>query len=249
MYRRYRKKTSLGRASLATIEERIASVEGQIASLEVSQRQAKLVGSQIDQLQLRILSIGERLSSLQKVRRPRDGFLAGLLGLTEQPDEIRTEVSSLEAERADLMSQRSKLDSLYFGASHYQRLIKKEQDLLEKLKVARERKLKKNNKIIELRAAAAANSDEARKLGSAVRRALDEQPFCPYCGGTLGDSPHADHIYPISKGGRSVPRNMVFACSPCNGMKSDLTLASFVRKYALDRAAIETRLEQLGKEF
>jgi hypothetical protein len=32
-------------------------------------------------------------------------------------------------------------------------------------------------------------------------------------------------------------------------MKRDLTLAGFVRKFRLDRQAIENRLQQLGKEY
>ncbi len=62
-------------------------------------------------------------------------------------------------------------------------------------------------------------------------------------------TPHADHIHPLSKGGRSVAGNMVWVCANCNSMKRDLTLAGFVRKFGLDRQAIENRLQQLGKEY
>lgn len=65
----------------------------------------------------------------------------------------------------------------------------------------------------------------------------------------LGDEPHADHIYPVSKGGRSMPKNMVYVCAPCNSQKINLTLAGFIKKYNLDRDEIERRLQELGKEF
>lgn len=118
-----------------------------------------------------------------------------------------------------------------------------------KLEDAVGRKQRKRDSLVELRAAAAANSNETRKVGSTVKRKLTRKPWCPYCGGILGLDSHADHIYPVSKGGRSAPRNMVYVCSECNARKRNLTLHGFMRKYGLDRAAIEARLDELGKDY
>ena len=57
------------------------------------------------------------------------------------------------------------------------------------------------------------------------------------------------HIYPVSKGGRSTLRNMVYVCGSCNVRKGTLTLVGFIRKFDLDREEIERRLRDLGKEW
>ena len=111
------------------------------------------------------------------------------------------------------------------------------------------KKRAQQDSLVALRAAAASNATQTRRVGDAVKRKLTPQPWCPYCGGELGPNPHADHIYPVAKGGRSVPKNMVYVCSQCNSMKKDLTLAAFIRKFSLDRVAIEGRLQQLYKDF
>jgi 5-methylcytosine-specific restriction endonuclease McrA len=44
---------------------------------------------------------------------------------------------------------------------------------------------------------------------------------CAYC---LLDGRTGDHVVPLSKGGRSVPENVVCACSGCNTSKGNRTL-------------------------
>lgn len=100
-----------------------------------------------------------------------------------------------------------------------------------------------------LKVAAARNADQQRGLASSVIRNLPRNHPCPYCGGELGPTPHADHIYPVSKGGRSTFANLVFVCMTCNGKKSDLTLRAFAKAFEYDYALIEQRLDELGKEF
>ncbi len=43
---------------------------------------------------------------------------------------------------------------------------------------------------------------------------------CGYCGGH-GDT--VDHIEPVSRGGQDTWLNLIAACAPCNGRKSDRT--------------------------
>jgi DNA repair exonuclease SbcCD ATPase subunit len=90
---------------------------------------------------------------------------------------------------------------------------------------------------------------KSRERAEAVKKLLTKTELCPYCGCCLGDEPHADHIYPQSKGGLSVARNMVYVCQQCNTQKSDLTLFSFIELFSLDRAKIEAVLRGLGKDF
>jgi len=117
----------------------------------------------------------------------------------------------------------------------------------ERVKEERERKARERHQ--ELRAAAAANTEEMRRLADLLRSKLSRQTHCPYCGEQLGDAVHVDHIYPVSKGGRSVERNLVKTCIDCNQKKGNRTLTQFIRDCELDREHVETRLSELGKDF
>lgn len=92
-------------------------------------------------------------------------------------------------------------------------------------------------------------SKETRDIASILKKELPRNHFCPYCGKELGNDAHADHIVPVSQGGRSVTTNMVMVCASCNLKKSDLTLREFIIKEHLDRDLIELRLEKLKKRF
>jgi len=88
-----------------------------------------------------------------------------------------------------------------------------------------------------------------RNLASSIKNELPADHACPYCAGELGADCNADHIYPVSKGGQSRAENMVNVCARCNSKKSNMTLNRYIQKHKLDRAAIESRLKRLGKEF
>ena len=119
----------------------------------------------------------------------------------------------------------------------------------DRLTTAIEGALRKQEKQNQHRAAAAKNANENRRVGTSIRRQLEQSEECPYCGDPLGSDPHCDHIYPVAKGGRSTRRNMVWVCSACNLKKGDQTHAFFIKCYDLDREGIEERLAHLGKEF
>jgi 5-methylcytosine-specific restriction endonuclease McrA len=78
---------------------------------------------------------------------------------------------------------------------------------------------------------------------------MNIDPRCPYCGKDMGNDPHCDHVYPVSKGGLSTPQNMVYVCLDCNLKKTDLTLTQFIKKHGVRRLEIEERLEKLGKDY
>jgi len=90
---------------------------------------------------------------------------------------------------------------------------------------------------------------EARRRGSKLRKRLDAANDCPYCGKPLGPQPHADHIYPVSLGGRSEHWNMVYVCADCNALKSNMTLMGFIIRRGLDLEGVHRRLAALGKNF
>jgi 5-methylcytosine-specific restriction endonuclease McrA len=112
----------------------------------------------------------------------------------------------------------------------------------------------KSSRIDDLKARAATNELETRNLAQAHRRKIDKQlslfKNCPYCDNpNFSQDPHLDHIYPVSKGGQSRIKNLVFVCSSCNQRKRDLTLAAFINKYELNSLKIYERLHLLSKEF
>lgn len=90
---------------------------------------------------------------------------------------------------------------------------------------------------------------KSRDHAEAIKKQLIKTEECPYCGQPLGEEPHADHIYPQSKGGLSTVKNMAYVCQQCNVRKSDLTLISFIEAFSLDRSRIESALRDLGKDF
>jgi 5-methylcytosine-specific restriction endonuclease McrA len=99
----------------------------------------------------------------------------------------------------------------------------------------------------------AAFLEKTRDLANDLRKQLLAQavrcPHCPYCGGDYGHEPHADHIYPVSRGGLSIIENMVLVCNRCNLKKADRTLREFILQVGTDRSLVETNLQRLGKVF
>ncbi|MGA2619664.1 MAG: HNH endonuclease signature motif containing protein [Thermoguttaceae bacterium] len=105
----------------------------------------------------------------------------------------------------------------------------------------------------QLEAAAAAHFGKTREEADKIKRRLQDQVSlyanCPYCNGAMDGTLHADHIYPVVKGGLSTTENMVFVCESCNLKKHDKTLREFILQTGYDRDRIERALHQLGKRF
>ena len=109
--------------------------------------------------------------------------------------------------------------------------------------------LKKKEKDTHLKARIASHENASRGIALTVKKKLTQTSECPYCNKAIGNNPHADHIYPVSKGGQSIDYNMVMVCEKCNLSKGDLMLREFIAKEKLDSISIECRLEKLGKRF
>jgi len=166
---------------------------------------------------------------------------------TFEMDGIMLNVTNFEDELYSLRTKISKAESRLVPLRKARELVRaKETDIKAREKKAEE-------EVGKYKAYAAAYFDETRKQGASVRKELHNQEEtvkgCPYCGSELDEVPHADHIWPISKGGLSNKDNMVFVCSKCNLKKSDLTLREFVNKHNMDRDFIERNLDKLGKKF
>lgn len=219
------------------------------SSLSEKRNELWLASGELNNIRVRISQIETEVAKLRAVRQKKDGLLGDLLGLTEQPESVRTRVAELERERRSLEDRSWDLERLESKVQGLETSLSRARLWTEKVGSAVQRKRRQKESVLNLRAAAASNSQATRRVGTTVKRRLAKQASCPYCGGPLGNDPHADHIYPVSKGGRSVPKNMVYVCSKCNGLKRDLTLAVFIRTFSLDRSAIERRLEELNKEY
>lgn len=118
------------------------------------------------------------------------------------------------------------------------------------LKIEKEQQKEAENK--RIKALAAAHTGKTRQLATSVKNQLKKQiavlSVCPYCGGGLGESPHADHIYPVAKGGLSTEDNMIYVCQKCNMQKRDKTLLEFVTENAkLDLSQVINNIKKLGK--
>ena len=70
---------------------------------------------------------------------------------------------------------------------------------------------------------------KARKLGAKgthtredILRQYDSQRgLCWWCGKSVGEVWHADHLIPLSRGGSNAPENIVIACRHCNQSKNN----------------------------
>lgn len=112
---------------------------------------------------------------------------------------------------------------------------------------------RKIDKAQAVKALAAAHTNNTRSLASRMKRGLKQQivllPDCPYCQGSFEYGSHADHIYPVCKGGLSTHKNMVYVCCACNARKSSLTLLQFINTFNLNARRIYECLDLLHKDY
>lgn len=201
------------------------------------------------ELRNQISVIENEIQRLSQIRENTPGFFGELFSRTHQP---QWALDKIQANRENLDPLRSKISDILFHKDAEARfkpaLIKWNawKETLESAKHLHEAKLEK---IQILKAKAARNSNETRTLATSVKRKLNKQDHCPYCSEELDDNAHVDHIYPVSKGGKSTIRNMVYVCAACNLNKMDMTLQLFIKKYDLDRDDIESALDELGKDY
>jgi len=113
----------------------------------------------------------------------------------------------------------------------------------------------KKSKEYELKAKAASNASETRRIAESAKRKyplqhqLNKLDTCPYCEKILKiNKPNLDHIYPVSKGGQSRLENLVWICYECNAKKSDALLSQFIKNNNLNKDKIINNLEWLDKE-
>ena len=110
--------------------------------------------------------------------------------------------------------------------------------------------LNKHEKSARLKSYENKARDGTAILKTSLKKQLKILNKCPYCRKEIAfETCHADHIYPIAKGGLTTKSNMVLVCEECNRSKSKLTLRQFAKKYNLNLDQIEKDLDLLGKDF
>lgn len=212
---------------------------------------------------------------IKKAFLSHPGFEPSVRKMVEELPQFRSQLLAIKEELAksqdNLQSLRLSIGDEILDASNYEKplrsfikRISNAESRLDILRRARDVARKKEGDIAQreqsaadevnkYKAYAAAYFDESRKLAVSVRKELHDQEKklkgCPYCGESLDEIPHADHIWPLAKGGLSKKRNMVFVCSKCNLKKSDLTLREFCVRFGMNRDLIEHNLVLLDKDF
>ena len=252
MARRYpAPKFTISKATLPALEKKRLETIKEIKDLE-----SKLTLPHFEQdsrefngAQNRIKAIYKEINELKKITQPKKGLVGSIFGSTEVMPDAQRKINALENEQSSLMSKANsehgkKVISQASKAAYKEAKVA----YLEKIEARIGLLERKKDSLDVLKSKAAKNSEEVRVIAGTVKRKLDKNDECPYCGDLINGIGHADHIYPVSKGGRSLKKNMVYVCASCNLKKKDLTLTMFIKKYDLDRDLIEERLIELGKE-
>ncbi|QWD18697.1 HNH endonuclease [Polynucleobacter paneuropaeus] len=253
MRRRYSPpKFSISKATMPTLLKKKVEVTGQIHALE-SELTLPLLTQEARSLEAaesRIREIYKKIAELRKSTQVKKGLMGNIFGSTEITPEAQRQISTLNIEQESLMA---KISGSHWKAVKSQSSKASYRDaklaFLEKIDARIALLERKKDNLESLKNRAAKTSDEVRLIASSVKKKLDKNDECPYCGEWISDVGHADHIYPVSKGGRSLKKNMVYVCAQCNLKKKDMTLTMFIKKFDLDRDSIEDRLQALGKEF
>ena len=182
--------------------------------------------------------------------RQKSGLIASFLGTKELTPEAKLRVSALQLQLHEAQVRNSSISTnSVMTYEHLKGSIETQENYLQKVVKQIERIERKKDSLESLKNKASESVKEKRDIAKSVKRRLASNTECPYCGDFLDSDAHADHIYPVSKGGESRAKNMVLVCATCNLKKGKLTLQGFIRKYNLDRDEIEARLESMGKEF
>ena len=237
------------------LKPELTRVQGEMTRAQDKKNEENRLRDELEQLELE-----ER--EVSAYPRPLLKILLGQVSLSEQKQREQ-ECDRLYEER---MTLEGELHARYGDGSYYHLAVRRLSGLQEHIqaleramvlarKALRTKEIKAAAKNKQKRrynakaALAAAHLSKTRDFAETIKRQLSVPDMCPYCQQPIKDNRHADHIYPVSRGGLSVPENMVNICSACNSKKGDMTLRAFIKKYKLDSKRIEQVLESLGKSF
>jgi 5-methylcytosine-specific restriction endonuclease McrA len=102
--------------------------------------------------------------------------------------------------------------------------------------------------VLNAKISKAARADgKIRSEAPTYKKFIRKTEMCPYCQNILGNAPHLDHIYPVSKGGLNLEENLVYCCQSCNSKKSDKGLREFCISGKFSYIEVTDRLALMGK--
>ena len=184
----------------------------------------------------------EKVTQNKKMEKTYQQWQASIKTLTEIP------IFTYQNPTLTINGTRMKLIIDRFKLSEVDNLLK------EKVQIEENEKQKKKDEIDTLRARASEKESQVRaqaaKHRNDFRSQYEKVRSCPYCGDGLSQSDcHLDHIYPVSKGGLSTKKNLVFVCSNCNKRKGDKMLRKFIQKENLKESLVHKNLDILKKDF
>jgi len=140
-------------------------------------------------------------------------------------------------------------DKLETRIRGFENQIESAQDDLELIKVKHEKLRALDARKQSDKATLAKVKKKSRSLADEIKKRLIIPLHCPYCENDIGEKPHADHIYPLSHGGKETVSNMIYVCAPCNLKKSDKTLFEFCEISNFNFTKIAFRLRKDGKKI
>ena len=254
-YRHRNRKIPYSKMSIEKLRQIEADISKKNPNLEDRLRLFREEEKRLSDLKEAQQNLQNRISEIRgtALKRKEEGYAAA--GFLKRLFTTKTSPDYTESERAELDQLEKIRDRKYrvgYDRNKY-RFEFEAHERLEKIRKLIDQKDKRETKRSTDRAVIAAYKGKSRRLADQVKSDLREQmnidPHCPYCGNNMAGIPHCDHVYPVSKGGFSTPRNMVYVCADCNTKKTDLTLTQFIKKYSLQRSEIEQRLEKLGKDY
>ncbi len=234
----------LAKKTTAALREAMISMEAQVAVTGqdiVSLKQ----GLESAQSQLFIV----RSSTRQLPPEPSLTFWQRLIGSPRSPDPAADARSRLALQWDAQKNTEARFAHALIEAKKKHAKLGRSLEAHRRALPLAEKMEKEAARIAQYRAAYVAQRGRERDMAASAKRRLAVDHPCPYCSGDLGSDPCADHIYPLSKGGRSTERNLVMTCRRCNAQKHDLTLNQFIQKFGLPQDRILAALRALGKDF
>jgi len=233
--------------SLSGLNKYYDEISDETKKLEVVKNTNQPIIKKKYEIDREIESIQYQIDNIKRV--PSNKAMFGLL----LKDEYKDRVADLKKKKRSLSHESWSLSlKLSITKEEYHSILDAIRDfdkvkgkILDELIKLEEEKEKKE----KYKAIIAGYEGKSRKLAQSIKKQLNIFSRCPYCGNDIGNDPQADHIYPLSKGGRSTPENMVYICKSCNIKKGTLTLREFIKEHNMNRSLIEQNLERLGKSF
>jgi len=188
-------KLAISEQQLADNEKRIRTLQREIAELAKPHADAtnQLAIIKAEPWSARLM----RLADLRNLERSAAGLAAHISLLKSQ----------LEAASRAAMGSRT-------ATAEYQEQIadaeRRSEVKAKRSQEVQEREERKAAKLEANRAIAARALARDRDVANSAKRQISAGPDCPYCGCLLPEERHLDHIFPISLGGLSISKNMVW---------------------------------------